>query len=151
MDNHSAQRTPRIMELHGELGLIPLFTAPNCTDCVSPVDHHVGHHIQQHMARKYGAEVQNNPEIWIASSHDQEIEDAECKSAKSRRILMARWLSEVRAWTDLTENNSTLIENAFVHTGFKIAKDGSEDDLIKLQGWSGKDKYRFRTTEGVRL
>jgi hypothetical protein len=46
MDNHSAQRTPYMLDLYTQLGLVPLFTSADCTDCISPVDHHVGRYIQ---------------------------------------------------------------------------------------------------------
>ena len=126
MDNHGAQRTDSILKLYEELGMIPLFTAANCTDCISPVDHHIGRHIQKYMSRCYAAEVAANPGIWIASSEDQEIEDANSSSAMERRILMAQWLS--KAWEDLTVDHSNMISSwAFVDTGFLVAQDGSED------------------------
>ena len=149
MDNHSAQRTPNMLSLYKSLGMVPLFTAPNCTDCISPVDHHIGRQIQNYMAKCYQEEVDANPAIWIATSEEQEIEDANCKSAMNRRMLMAKWLS--RAWTDLVENHSNMIDSAFVHTGFLIAKGGSEDHLIELQGWTSSEAYRFRTQDGVAI
>ena len=66
-----------------------------------------------------------------------------------RRMLMARWMSE--AWDSLVTDHSDMIEKAFVSTGFLLAKDGSEDHLLKLQGWTDQDPYRFRTSEGVRI
>ena len=152
MDNHGAQRTDSILKLYEELGMIPLFTAANCTDCISPVDHHIGRHIQKYMSRCYAAEVAANPGIWIASSEDQEIEDANSSSAMERRILMAQWLS--KAWEDLTVNvdHGNMISRAFVDTGFLVcAQDGSEDHLIKLQGWSSAEAYKFRSLDGEPL
>ena len=72
-----------------------------------------------------------------------EIENPTCSAAMSRRMLMAKWLSE--AWADLSTHHTHMIESAFVKTGFKLAKDGSEDNLIDLQAWAGKDKYCTRT------
>ena len=149
MDNHSSQRTPLMMDVYEKLRLVPLFTAANCTDCISPVDHHIGSYMQKHMGAGYRTEVLNNPAIWIATSEEQEIEDANCKSAMHRRMLMARWMSE--AWDSLVTDHSDMIEKAFVSTGFLLAKDGSEDHLLKLQGWTDQDPYRFRTSEGVRI
>ena len=142
MDNHSAQRTPAMLALYTKLGLVPVFTSANCTDCISPVDHHIGRYIQQHMGRSYGNAIENNPEIWIASNVDEELEDPTCRGAKARRMLMATWLSE--AWTDLTTNHSHMIDAAFIKTGFKVAKDGSEDHLIEIQGWSAPESYTYR-------
>ena len=138
-----------MLSLYKSLGMVPLFTAPNCTDCISPVDHHIGRQIQNYMAKCYQEEVDANPAIWIATSDEQEIEDANCRSAMHRRMLMAEWLS--RAWTDLVENHSNMIDSAFVHTGLLIAKGGSEDHLIELQGWTSSEAYRFRTQDGVAI
>jgi hypothetical protein len=139
MDNHSSQRTPEMMRVYSSLGFFPLFTAANCTDCISPVDHHVGSFIQSHMARSYRAEVENNPAIWMASADEIEVGDADCRAAMSRRMLMAKWLSA--AWDDLVNNHTGLLHNAFVHTGFLVAKDGSEDSLMQIQGWKGTEPY----------
>jgi hypothetical protein len=142
MDNHSAQRTPAMLALYTELGMIPVFTAANCTDCISPVDHHIGRYIQTHMGRSYAKAVENNPEIWIASAEEQELDDPACRGAMARRMLMAQWLSA--AWTELTTKHAHMIDSAFVKTGFLVAKDGSEDHLIDIQGWSAQEAYSYR-------
>ena len=64
--------------------MVPIFTAANCTDCISPGDHHVGRYIQTHMGRSYRQAVENNPDIWIASSAAEELEDPSCRCAKAR-------------------------------------------------------------------
>ena len=120
----------------------PVFTSANCTDCISPVDQHIGRFIQQHMGRSYRASVESEQSIWIAGSATVEIEDPTCGAAMSRRMLMAQWLST--AWTDLITNYPHMIASAFVKTGFKVAEDGSEDSLIEIQGWAGPDAYKYR-------
>ena len=115
MDNHSAQRTPEMLDLYKQLGLYPLFTPANCTDCTSPVDHHVGVWIQNHMKASYLREVENNPGVWMAGGGDVEIEDERTAGAMQRRMLMAKWLQD--AWLDLINNNHNIIRNAFVETG----------------------------------
>ena len=94
------------------------------------------------MGRSYSDSVEAQKDIWIAVSASDEIEDPTCSAAMTRRMLMARWMSD--AWTELTTNYSGLIESAFVRTGFKLAKDGSEDSLIELQGWAGTETYTYR-------
>ena len=94
------------------------------------------------MGKSYRDAVEHNPEIWIASNAEEELEDPTCKGAKARRMLMATWLSE--AWTSLTTNHSHMIDAAFIKTGFKVAKDGSEDHLIDIQGWSAPERYTYR-------
>ena len=142
MDNHVSQRTPIMLQTYATLGMVPVFTSANCTDCISPVDQHIGRFIQTHMGRSYRASVEADQAVWIASSEHEEIEDPTCSAAMERRMLMAQWLSD--AWTDLTTNHSHMIESAFIKTGFKIAKDGSEDHLIDIQGWPGPEKYNYR-------
>jgi len=95
MDNYSAQRTEKMMRMYRELGLHPLFTPPGCTDCVSPIDHHVGRHLQQYMAKKYQEEILVNPHVWLATGENDDDDDIErqdpnCRSAEQRRILMQR-------------------------------------------------------------
>ena len=86
------------------------------------------------MGRSYRRAIEDNPDIWIASGADVELEDPACRGSMARRMLMAQWLSD--AWTELKDNHAHMIDAAFVKTGFKLAKDGSEDGLIDIQGWS---------------
>ena len=59
-------------------------------------------------------------------------------------MLIVQWLAD--AWEDLTTNHKKLIELAFVHTGFLLAKDGSEDHKMSIQGWPAEPHpaYTFR-------
>jgi DNA-directed RNA polymerase subunit N (RpoN/RPB10) len=143
MDNYSAQRTSTMESLYNGLGMVPLYTPPGCTDCCSPVDHHIGRFIQERMSKMYDAEILAHPEIWIAHDASEVLDDPGCKSAMQRRMLMASWLSA--AWKDLTDKFSHMIRSAFVHTGFLLALDGSEDGLIDLQGYQSSEPYAFRT------
>ncbi len=61
-----------------------------------------------------------------------------------RRMLMAPWLSE--AWHDLITNPQELIKKSFVHLGFLLVEDGSEDKLMSIQGWPKPPQpaYSFR-------
>ena len=146
MDRHAAQKTPAMKGLYKQLGMVPLFTPPNCTDCVSPVDHHVGRFIEAHMARAYQAELETNPHIWIAGAEPDDdgecdLEDANSNSAMHRRMHMAKWLSD--AWAELITHHRLLL-SAFVETGLLLALDGSEDGQISLQGWNQPESYSFR-------
>jgi len=42
MDNHGPQKTPLVRAFMSAMGIVPAYTPADCTDCVSPVDHHVG-------------------------------------------------------------------------------------------------------------
>ena len=72
-------------------------------------------------------------------SHWDEIGITKAK----KRMLIATWTSE--AWAEMCArpNNEGLIRESFVDTGFLLAKDGSENDLINLQGWVGPVPYDF--------
>lgn len=142
MDRHSAQKTADMKESYRDLGMVPVYTPPGCTDTVSPVDHHIGRRIQNFMAARYQEELETNPHIWLASDgEDVEIEDTNSSSAMERRMLMAQWLSD--AWSDLQTNGAKQLDAAFLQTGFLVALDGSQDHLIQLQGWKGRP-YKFR-------
>jgi hypothetical protein len=118
----------------GNLDILPVWTPPDCTDCVSPIDHNVGQHIKVRMGMLYD------------ELHDIDQEDWEsgALSVSSRRMLLAGWLSKV--WGELidSDKNITLIRKSFVDTGFLVAMDGSENHLIDLDGWTGKPgTYNF--------
>jgi hypothetical protein len=144
MDNHRAQRTPEMEAIYRDLEMMPIYTAAGCTDCISPVDHHVGRFIQQHMGQAYQNAIEKNPHIWRADVAERDIEHAHSTSALARRMLMAQWLSD--AWTELITNHTGLLLSAFVRTGFLLALDGSEDHLMQIQGWPAPPHppYAFR-------
>jgi hypothetical protein len=143
MDNHKCQCTGRMRELYTQLGMVPLFTPPDCTDCVSPVDHHCGRFVQEHMAKKYRAALEERRALWMASENDEEdIADPESTSAMMRRIEMAKWADDALELLFTQERHR--VHQAFFNTGFLLAKDGSEDARMRLQGWSGSEPYRFR-------
>ena len=53
MDNHGSQQTPLCRALMEYLHMVPVYTPPNCTDVVSPCDHHVGRHLQVKLVEQY--------------------------------------------------------------------------------------------------
>jgi hypothetical protein len=54
-------------------------------------------------------------------------------SVSERRMLIAHWVSVT--WESLIANGAeSLIRQSFVETGFLVAKDGSENHLIKMAG-----------------
>ena len=50
-------------------------------------------------------------------------------------VFFAQWLSE--AWEIVTDTRQDQITNAFQRCGMLNAIDGSEDHLIKIQGYEG--------------
>jgi hypothetical protein len=131
MDRHGSQKTPLVREFMEYMDIFPLYTPPECTDVISPCDHHIGRHLQRLIADKYEKAYDENQHDWDNGG----IETFD------KRMLFATWASE--AWTDLCTNNKHLIKNAFVETGFLLARDGSENHLIKLQNWNSEHPYEF--------
>jgi hypothetical protein len=131
MDRHGSQKTPLVREFMSYMEIFPLYTPPECTDVISPCDHHIGRHLQEKIAERYEAAYDANQRAW----------DADGIETPEKRMMFATWASE--AWIDLCTNNKDLITRAFVETGFLLARDGSENHLIKLQNWNSEDPYDF--------
>ena len=155
MDNHGSQKTTVFRELMALLSIIPAYTPADCTvsfvhiptyecstptycdancfvqDVVAPVDHHVGAHMKSIVAKFFAAEMEVNQDQWESKN----------LPAGCRRMLMAQWV--VLAWS-YASKNPKLMRQAFVSTGFLLAKDGSEDSLIKMAGLPDDFKYRYQ-------
>jgi hypothetical protein len=127
MDNHGSQATPLCREFMTLMGIQPAYTPPDCTDVVSPVDHHVGQTLKLKIAKRYDK---------VAATWDQ-LDGAPSDSHK--RMLVATWTSE--AWDELSRDNKHAVHSAFVKTGFLVAKDGSENHLIDIS--DGGKAYDF--------
>ena len=124
MDGHGSQKTPLCMTFMQTMGIIPAFTPANCTDCVSPVDSHVGQTLKQKIAKRYDAAYATNQVEWDRSASEGGLTDMK------RRMMVAQWAAE--SWQEMCGGHHKLIRSAFVRTGFLIAKDGSENGLIEL-------------------
>ena len=143
-DNHGAQQTTAFKDKLRQASTMLAYTPPgwlnmswsftsvlsmiDCTDCISPCDHHLGVRLKELMSWFYHAEFRRNKASWIRGD----------LGASDRRILMAQWA--FASWTAL-RLDSQRIKSAFVHTGFLLSKDGSEDHLISIPGIS---EYKFR-------
>lgn len=90
-------------------------------DVVAPVDHNVGAHMKSIIAKYFHAEM---------DVHQAEWENKNL-SAGCRRMLMATWV--LHAWARCSKKDY-LLRQSFVSTGFLLAKNGSEDGLIKMAG-----------------
>jgi hypothetical protein len=125
MDNHGAQLTPVCRLFYQLMGILPVFTPANCTDCVSPVDHHVGQCLKLKIGARYQASLEKNRALWEQDAADGGL------STSRKRMLVATWTAE--AWEEVCRDHHVMIRQAFVETGFLVAKDGSENGLIKLE------------------
>ena len=101
--------------------MIAAYTPADCTDVVAPVDHHVGARVKMIIGKYFDAEMELHLAEWESAN----------LSASCRRMLMTTWV--LAAWRKVRTEDDFL-RKAFVSTGFLLAKDRSEDDLIKLAG-----------------
>ena len=124
MDGHGSQKTPLCMAFMQAMDIVPAFTPANCTDCVSPVDSHVGQTLKRKIAKRFDATYADNQSEWDRPAGEGGLTDTK------RRMLVAQWASE--SWQEMCAGHHKLIRSAFVRTGFLIAKDGSENGLIEL-------------------
>jgi hypothetical protein len=113
--------------------IFPVYTPADCTDVVSPIDDNVGAYIKRRMGEKFDAEHENMQEEWEYSL-----------TAPKRRMLMVKWASEV--WDEICNDPDrckSLLRRSLLRTGFLVAKDGSENGLILLDGWMQEGEYDF--------
>lgn len=134
MDRHTAQSTMLCQCFMEKFGIVQAYTPPNCTDVVSPVDHHVGAALKGKIYDMYEEQYEKEWVRFNAKPGDGGLE------ARHKRMMVATWSS--KAWDDLCKNHHHLIRKAFVSTGFLLAKDGSENHLVSL-GRDFKGKYDF--------
>lgn len=148
-DNHAPQSTPACRAFMKMFDIVPAWTPTECTDVVSPVDKNVGKYFQTRMAQKWKEHAdakkaerleEGNPES-DSDSEDSDDEYSQSITVPQRRMLMAKWLSEV--WSEFTSGTDTstvdtLIVPAFIKTGFLLAMDGSENHLVEMDGWVGE-------------
>ena len=64
MDGHGAQMTRRFQERCRELDIIPIYTPPNCTDVVAPVDAGCGATLKSLSNILYQADYEKNHNIY---------------------------------------------------------------------------------------
>lgn len=133
MDRLSGQVDPENQEALNKLNVYQVLTPANCTDVTAPVDHHVGANLKE----KIGVMYDHWVEGWERAKEPE-------LSAGDRRLLLANWVSV--AWDSIQENEH-LLRQAFVETGFLVAKDGSENHLIDM---AGKEDYTVPVPEYLR-
>ena len=124
MDRHGSQKTPVCLAFMKAFHIVPVFTPPNCTDCTSPVDRHVGQALKLKMQKRYFTTSSTDRDRWDLPKKEGGLSD------KAKRMLVAQWASE--AWEEFCRDNQRCIRSAFIKTGFLLAQDGSENGLIEL-------------------
>ena len=108
------------MQVLNDLHVYQVLKPATCADvaCTAPTDHNVGPGIKARMTVLY--------EEWVGWERAGEPK----VSASERRLLLARWVSVA----SLQANTESLIRQSFMETGFLLARDDSENHLIKMGG-----------------
>jgi hypothetical protein len=132
MDGHGSQMTSIFRDLMRQYLIHPVYTPPNCTDVVAPVDHHVGRKLKGLIEDFYHAAMAINRDAWC---NPPGIHGG--LEAWERRVLMTCWVA--RAWAIIQSDYQHLLRSAFITTGFLLAMDGSENNLVKIPGVANYD------------
>ena len=123
LDNHGAQQTAAFKADCVTANVLPAYTPPDCTDVISPSDHHVGNELKRIMSIFYHEELDANRQVWCGNNSDF--------TRSYRRMKMATWAAA--AWQVLKQR-SAFLRSAFVSAGWMLAKDGSENALVEVPG-----------------
>jgi hypothetical protein len=136
LDNHGSQQTDRIRNLMHVLDMEAVYTPPNCTDCVSPVDRNIGVWLKHRVYKMQNDEL-DMPENrnWPLPAKEGGL------TAAQKRMHTARWMAQ--AWEEFKKSEQHNCRSAFVDTGVLIAADGSENHLIKLWPKAPAGHYKF--------
>ena len=121
-DNLDAQKQPEYHRRLNDLGIISYMLPPSHTEDVQPVDDGYGMLTKMYM----GEEM----EKWLEDDTNMERWDSGALSASDRRILMSHWFD--KATKRALEGTTKL--KWFQHTGALMTADGTDDELIKLEG-----------------
>jgi hypothetical protein len=92
--------------------MFPVYTPAECTDCVAPVDHHVGARLKKLMSDYYHIALETNYESWSNPPSQGGLE------AWERRVCMATWLAT--AWKTL-KHEADFLKSSFTSTRFLLA------------------------------
>ena len=85
----------------------------------------MGARVKTIMGWFYRFELEQNRDAWSRSPRHGGLQ------AWQRRVKMATWLAA--AW-DMISSDAPFLRAAFVSTGFLIALDGTENNMIKIPG-----------------
>lgn len=136
MDNHSAQSTERLQNFMQMFDINYVYTPAGCTDCVSPIDRNVGVWLKNRVYEMQEDEMdQPGNDCWALPSKHGGL------TKKEKRMLVVRWMSQ--AWEDMKRDRPELLTAAWVQSGCLVAKDGSENHLIKLYPGQPEGAYSY--------
>ena len=121
-DNLDAQKTEGYVSLLKAANVDDHKLPPNETDQVQPIDRGLGRLIKQYIGQSM--------DEWLDDEDNATKWEENQLTAGDRRVLLANWYyhATVRA----LEGNTKL--KYFQHAGALLTADGTDDDLIKLEG-----------------
>ena len=121
-DNLDSQKQPEYIKKLLDLGIDDHKVPPNETDQVQPVDRGLGQHVKLYLGR--------NLDEWLEDDENiAKWEDGKL-TASDRRILLANWY--YKAVKQALQGEAKL--KYFRHAGALMTADGTDDELIKLEG-----------------
>ena len=104
---------------------------PNKTDQVQPVDRGVGRQIKIYVGQEM--------DEWMEDEGNLEKWESNTLTASDRRILLANWY--YRACVKACKGNAK--RRYFEKAGALLTADGSDDNLISLEGVPQGEKFSF--------
>ena len=123
-DNLYGQTTDEFKRvLKEECNTLLWLLPPKCTDEVQPVDAGYG--------KLFKVYVGNALDAWLLNGDNVEKWESNKLTASDRRILITQWTGEAAKQID---RNIRYRRRLFEKTGLAMTADGSDDNLINLQG-----------------
>jgi hypothetical protein len=121
-DNLDAQKQPDYVSFLRDLGVDDHKLPPNETDQVQPIDRGLGRHVKIYLGQLM--------DEWLDDDENLAKWEENKLIASDRRILLANWF--YKGTMRALEGDAML--KYFQHAGALLTADGTDDDLIKLEG-----------------
>ena len=121
-DNLDAQKQPDYVSFLNDLGVDDHKLPPNETDQVQPIDRGLGRHVKIYLGQLM--------DEWLDDDENLAKWEENKLIASDRRILLANWF--YKGTMRALEGDAML--KYFQHAGALLTADGTDDDLIKLEG-----------------
>ena len=122
-DNLYGQTTEDFKRVLKESNTLPWLLPPKCTDEVQPVDAGYG--------RLFKVLVGKSLDAWLLNGDNVERLESNKLTASDRRVLITQWVGEAAKQID---SDIRYRRRLFEKTGLAMTADGSDDNLINLEG-----------------
>ena len=122
-DNLYGQTTEDFKRVLKECNTLLWLLPPKCTDEVQPVDAGYGRLFKVLVGKSLGA--------WLLNGDNVERWESNKLTASDRRVLITQWVGEAAKQID---SDIRCRRRLFEKTGLAMTADGSDDNLINLEG-----------------